>query len=67
MDTDMMACVYAGNQISKHLGYGFGAGVVQLEWPDSVTRRLGGTLIDIVASFEDLSPMFDEANYFSKL
>jgi HD-like signal output (HDOD) protein len=67
IDTEMMACVYAGNQISKHLGYNFGASGSQQEWPSTVTQRLGGTLNKIVESLIDLTPMIEEANYFSKL
>jgi HD-like signal output (HDOD) protein len=66
-DSDMMACVYAGNQISKHLGYNLGASGTQHEWPFTVSRRLGGTLNEIVGSLEDLTQMIDEADYFSKL
>lgn len=66
-DTDTMACVYAGNQISKQRGFDFGGSSADEQWPTSVATRLGGTSAEVVESLGDLSPIIDEAHYFSKL
>ena len=66
-DTDMMACVYAGNQISKHLGCDFGGSHAQETLFPSVAQRLGGSLNEIVESLGNLTSVLEEATYFSKL
>jgi putative nucleotidyltransferase with HDIG domain len=66
-DTDMIACVFAANQISKKLKFGFGGNPCIDEFPASVQKRLGGTLDQVVASMGDLSPLFEEAKIFAKV
>ena len=66
-DTDMIACVFAANQISKKLEFGFGGNPCIDEFPDSVQKRLGGNLDQVIASLGDLNPMFEEAKVFAKL
>ena len=63
-DSNMMTCVYAGHQISKHFGFAFGGGHTESELSISMAQRLGGTLNDVVASMGDLSPIVEEAAYF---
>lgn len=66
-DTEMIACVFGGNQISKKLNFGFGGNTVIEEFPMSVQKRLGGTLDEVIASMGDLSSLFEEAKLFAKL
>ncbi|MDO8248636.1 MAG: HDOD domain-containing protein, partial [Rhodoferax sp.] len=60
-DTPMIACVFAANQISKKLEFGFGGNPSVEELPAPLAKRLGGTLDDIIASLGDLAPMVEEA------
>ena len=66
-DTDMIACVFAANQISKKLEFGFGGNPWVEELPPTIVKRLGGTLDEVIASLGDLAPMFEEARIFSKI
>ena len=66
-DTPMIACVFAANQISKKLKFGFGGNVYIEELPPTVAQRLGGTLDEVIVSLGDLTPVFDEAKMFSKI
>lgn len=66
-DTPMMACVFAANQISKKLKFGFGGNPCVEEFPPTVAKRLGGTLDDVIVSLGNLAPVFDEAKMFSKI
>ena len=66
-DSDMIACVFAANQISKKLEFGFGGNLCIEEFPDSVQIRLGGDLDQVIASLGDLNPLFEEAKIFAKL
>ncbi|MBT9506499.1 HDOD domain-containing protein [Rhodoferax sp.] len=67
MDTDMIACVFAANQISKKLEFGFGGNPCIEELPPPLAKRLGGTLEEVMASLGDLAPVFEEAKIFSKV
>lgn len=66
-DTEMIACVFGANQISKKLKFGFGGNTFVEEFPVSVQKRLGGTLDEVIASMGDLTPLFEEAKIFAKL
>ncbi|MEO8118802.1 MAG: HDOD domain-containing protein [Rhodoferax sp.] len=66
-DTPMIACVFAANQISKKLEFGFGGNPWVEELPAPLAKRLGGTLDEIIASLGDLAPMVEEARIFSKI
>lgn len=66
-DTPMIACVFAANQISKKLGFGFGGNPWVEELPPALVQRLGGTLDDLIASLGDLAPVFEEARLFSRI
>lgn len=66
-DTPMIACVFAANQISKKLEFGFGGNPWVDELPAPLAKRLGGSLDDIIASLGDLAPMIEEAKIFSRI
>lgn len=66
-DTPMTACVFAANQISKKLAFGFGGNPFIEELPPQVAQRLGGTLDQVIESLGDLTSMFEEAKIFSKV
>ena len=66
-DTDMIACVFAANQISKKLQFGFAGNPTYDEFPPSVQKRLGGTLDEVISGMGDLNPIFEEARLFAKL
>lgn len=66
-DSDMIACVFAANQISKKLEFGFAGNHLVEEFPPAVIKRLGGTLDETIASLGDLAPLFEEAKVFAKL
>lgn len=66
-DTEMIACVFGANQISKRLNFGFGGNPVIEEFPPSVQKRLGGTLDEVIAAQGDLTSLFEEAKLFAKL
>lgn len=66
-DTPMMACVFAANQVSKKLKFGFGGNPCIEEFPPTVAQRLGGTLDEVIVSLGNLAPVFDEAKMFSKI
>jgi putative nucleotidyltransferase with HDIG domain len=66
-DTDMIACIFAANQIAKKLQFGFGGNALVEEFPPAVAKRLGGSLDEVIARLGDLGPLFEEAKVFSKL
>jgi len=66
-DTEMIACVFAANQISKKLRFGFGGNPFYDELPETVQRRLGATLDELISSLGDLNPIFEESKVFAKL
>lgn len=66
-DTEMIACVFAANQISKKLQLGNGGNPYIDEFPQSVQSRLGGNLEEVIASLGDLDLLTDEIKIFSSL
>jgi putative nucleotidyltransferase with HDIG domain len=66
-DTDMIACVFGANQISKKLNFGFAGNLCIDEFPATVMHRLGGSLEEVIASMGDLNSLFEEAKLFAKL
>ncbi len=66
-DTDMIACVFGANQISKKLKFGSAGNPFVDEFPAVVQKRLGGTLDEVIASMGDLTPLFEEAKIFAKV
>ena len=66
-DSDMIACVFAANQISKQLKFGFAGNHLVEPLPPTVAKRLGGTLEEVIQRLGDLTPLFEEAQVFSKI
>ena len=66
-DSDMIACVFGANQISKQLQFGFAGNLLVEPFPPSVAKRLGGTLEEVITRLGDLTPLFEEAQIFSKI
>lgn len=66
-DTPMIACVFAANQISKKLEFGFGGNPYVEQLPLIIAQRLGGTLNELMVSLGDLTAVFDEAKLFAKI
>jgi putative nucleotidyltransferase with HDIG domain len=67
LDTDMIACVFAANQISKKMNFGFGGNACIEPLPAAMALRLGGDLDQVIADLGDLRPLFEEAKVFSRL
>ncbi len=67
VDSDMIACVFGANQISKKLNFGFAGNLLVEAFPSTVAKRLGGSLDEVIASLGDLNPLFEEAKIFSKI
>lgn len=66
-DKPMIACVFAANQISKKLKFGFGGNPWVEELPPAIAQRLGGDLDQVIVSLGDLAPVFEEAKIFSRI
>ncbi len=66
-DTDMMACVVAANQISKHLGFDFGGSPGAQELAPGVASRLGGKLDTVLVSLGDLTCLVEESRLLTTL
>ena len=67
MDAPMIACVFAANQISKKLDFGYGGNAYIEELPPTIVKRLGGTLGELIDSLGDLSNVLEDARLFSNL
>jgi putative nucleotidyltransferase with HDIG domain len=65
LDTEMIACVFAANQISKKLKFGSGGNPTVEELPPTIAARLGGNLDEVITSLGDLDRMYEEAKVFS--
>jgi putative nucleotidyltransferase with HDIG domain len=66
-DSDMIACVFGANQISKHLKFGFAGNHFVEAFPPHIAKRLGGTMDEVIERLGDLNPLFEEAQVFSKI
>lgn len=66
-DAPMTACVFAANQISKKLQFGFAGNCYHEALPPAIAKRLGGGLDELMASLGDLTPVFEEAKLFSHI
>ncbi len=64
-DTEMIACVFAANQISKKLKFGAAGNPTVEELPPAIAHRLGGNLDEVIASLGDLDRMYEEAKVFA--
>lgn len=67
MQSDLFACVFTANQISKKLGFGFGGNPCIHELPPQVAATFGAPLDEVIASCGDLSAAFEEAKIFAKI
>ena len=65
-DRDMIACVFAANQIGKKLKFGFGGNPCVEEFPPDVARRVGGSLDEVIVSLGDVQKLFEEAKIFAR-
>ena len=66
-DTEMVASVFAANQISKKMEFGFAGNPHVDALSPAMAKRLGGDLDQVIASLGDLTPLFEEAKVFAKL
>lgn len=66
-DSAMTACVFAANQISKKLAFGFGGNAYIEAFPPWVVSRLGGSLDELIVALGDLTPLLAEAELFSRI
>lgn len=67
IDSDVVACVFAANQISKALTFGFAGNVYVEVFPECVVKRLGGTLHEVLVSLGDLKALFEGAKIFARV
>lgn len=65
--SELFACVFTANQISKKLGFGFAGNPRVYELPPLVARTMGGSLDDVILSAGDLNAAFEEAKLFAKI
>lgn len=66
-DSSIIACVFAANQISKKLNYGFAGNAHIEELPPAIAERLGGTLDQVIDQLGSLTPVLEEALLFAQL
>jgi HD-like signal output (HDOD) protein len=70
MDTttsDMAICIFAANQICKHMGVDFAGSAQPQAFPARVHAVLGGTLESTLETLGDVSEILREATQFSSL
>ncbi len=65
--SELFACVFSANQISKKLRFGFGGNPCVYELPPQVAKNMGGTLDELILAVGDLNAAFDEAKLFAKI
>ncbi|MCZ4312155.1 HDOD domain-containing protein [Comamonadaceae bacterium G21597-S1] len=65
LDTEMIACVFTANQISKKLGFGAAGNPSVEALPPFIAQRVGGDLDAVIASLGDLDRMYEEAMVFA--
>lgn len=66
-NSELIACVFAANQISKKLSFGFGGNPHVAPFPPTVQKRLGGDMDALLGRLGDLQPLFQEAQVFARL
>ncbi len=66
-DTDMVACVFAANQISKQMQFGFAGNPSVHPLSAPMEKRLGGSLEEVITSLGNVTPLFEEAKIFARL
>ena len=63
-DNIMKDCIFAANQISKKMQFGYSGNPVIDEFPDSIITRFGLSLDDLITALGDLSVVKTEALSF---
>jgi HD-like signal output (HDOD) protein len=63
----MSVCIYAANQICKHVGADFAAGDQAQALSGHMEQTLGGTLETVMESLGDVPAILDAATHFSDL
>lgn len=61
------SCLFAANQISKHLSPVSSGNQVVEELPPAMVEKFGGTLEDVIASLGNLSKLENEAQVFAQV
>lgn len=67
VNSGLFACVFAANQISKQLGFGFGGNPCVYALPPQVENLMGATLEQLIANTADLDASFEEAKLFANI
>lgn len=65
--SDLLACVFTANQISKKLRFGDGGNACVHTLPPDIVKKIGGSLEDVIASLGDLDAIFDNAKLFARI
>ncbi len=65
--SDLLACVFTANQISKKLHFGDGGNACVHTLPPDIAEKIGGSLEDVMASLGDLGAVFDNAKLFARI
>ncbi len=67
VNSGLFACVFAANQISKQLGFGYGGNPSVYEFPPQIEKIMGATLAQLIATTADLNASFEEAKLFANM
>lgn len=65
--SDLLACVFTANQISKKLRFGDGGNACVHTLPPDIVKKIGGSLEDVITSLGDLDAIFDNAKLFARI
>lgn len=65
--SDLLACVFTANQISKKLRFGDGGNACVHTLPPDIVKKIGGSLEDVIASLGDLDAIFENAKLFARI
>ncbi len=66
-NSDLLACVYTANQISKQLRFGFGGNPCIHVLPPEISKKMDGSLDEVIASLGDLNTVFESAKLFARI
>ena len=67
LDSGMVACVFAANQISKKLGLGFAGNPFVEPLPPAFALRLGGSLDDVITSLGKVTDLLEDSKVFIRV
>jgi putative nucleotidyltransferase with HDIG domain len=65
--SELLACVYTANQISKKLRFGFGGNPCIDALPPEINKIMDGSLDEVIASLGDLDTVFESAKLFARI